>query len=85
MDLSVSVDKAGHTVDFRLSLTRHVAAAKAFFKKVIRYDGRTPHTITLDGYAASHRAVREMREDCLLRNCKSLEAIYVRRILERLR
>jgi transposase-like protein len=61
-----AVDKAGQTVDFRLSRTRDVAAAKAFFKKAIRYDGRPPHTITLDGYAASHRAVREMREDGLL-------------------
>ena len=43
-----AVDKAGQTVDFRLSRTRDVAAAKAFFKKAIRYDGRPPHTITLD-------------------------------------
>ena len=61
-----AVDKAGQTVDFRLSRTRDVAAAKAFFKKAIQYDGRPPHTITLDGYAASHRAVREMGEDGLL-------------------
>jgi transposase-like protein len=54
--------EVGHTVDFRLSMTRDVAAAKAFFKKAIRQEGRPPHTITLDGYAASHRAVREMRE-----------------------
>jgi transposase-like protein len=51
-----AVDKVGQTVDFGLSRTRDVAAAKAFFKKAIRYDGRPPHTITLDGYAASHRA-----------------------------
>jgi transposase-like protein len=25
---------------------------------VIRHEGRSPHTIILDGYAASHRAVR---------------------------
>jgi transposase-like protein len=61
-----AVDKAGQTVDFRLSRTRDVTAAKAFFKKAIRQEGRPPHTITLDGYAASHRAVREMREDGLL-------------------
>ena len=61
-----AVDKAGQTVDFRLSSRRDVAAAKAFFKKAIRHEGRSPHTITLDGYAASHRAVRELREDGLL-------------------
>jgi putative transposase len=58
-----AVDKAGQTIDFRLSSTRDVAAAKAFFKKAIRHEGRPPHTITLDGYAASHRAVREKRDD----------------------
>jgi transposase-like protein len=61
-----AVDKAGQTIDFRLSRTRDVAAAKAFFKKAIRHEGRPPHTITLDGYAASHRAVREMQDDGLL-------------------
>ena len=55
-----AVDKAGQTIDFGLSRTRDVAAAKAFFKKAIRHQGRPPHTITLDGYAASHRAAREM-------------------------
>src|ERR1700744_5409509 len=35
-----AVDKAGHTVDFRLSRTRDVTAAKAFFKKAIRHEGR---------------------------------------------
>jgi len=61
-----AVDKAGQTVDFRLSSKRDVAAAKAFFKKAIRHEGRPPHTITLDGYRASHRAVREMCTDGLL-------------------
>jgi transposase-like protein len=61
-----AVDKAGLTVDFRLSRTRNVAAAKAFFRKAVQHEGRSPQTITLDGYAASHRAVREIREDGLL-------------------
>jgi transposase-like protein len=61
-----AVDKAGQTVDFRLSKTRDVEAAKAFFRKAIRREGRPPQTITLDGYAASHRAVREMKNDGLL-------------------
>jgi putative transposase len=61
-----AVDRAGKTVDFRLSPRRDVAAAKAFFAKAIRTQGRAPATITLDGYAASHRAVREMKVDGLL-------------------
>ena len=61
-----AVDRAGKTVDFRLSARRDVAAAKAFFATAIRSQGRTPAMITLDGYAASHRAVREMKADALL-------------------
>lgn len=63
-----AVDKAGQTIDFRRSRTRDVAAAKCFFKKAIRHQERSPHSITLDGDAASHRAVREMRTDGLLPN-----------------
>ena len=53
-----AVDRAGRTVDFRLSAKRDVAAAKAFFRKAIKSQQRCPQTIALDGYAASHRAVR---------------------------
>jgi transposase-like protein len=58
-----TVDRAGRTVDFRLSAKRDVAAAKAFFRKAIKGQQRCPQTITLDGYAASHRAVRELKVD----------------------
>src|ERR1019366_5428283 len=58
-----AVDREGRTVDFRLSARRDVAAAKAFFRKAINSQGVTPWIITLDGYAASHRAVREMKAD----------------------
>jgi transposase-like protein len=57
-----AIDKQGRTVDFRLSERRDVAAAKAFFRKAIRHHG-TPRVITLDAYAASHRAVRELKVD----------------------
>src|ERR1700761_7558182 len=58
-----AVDRHGKTVDFRLSTRRDVAASEAFFRKAIKGQGSTPTTITLDGYAASHRAVREMKVD----------------------
>ena len=61
-----AVDRAGRTVDFTLSTHRDVGAAKAFFRKAIKGQGCAPKTITLDGYAASHRAVRELRADGLL-------------------
>jgi hypothetical protein len=55
------VDKAGGTVDFFLSRNRDVTAAKTFLRSAMR-SRRTPTKITLDAYAASHRAVREMKE-----------------------
>ena len=58
-----AVDSTGQTVDFRLSGKRDVGATKAFFRKAMKTQGSAPRTITLDGYAASHRAVREMKTD----------------------
>ena len=47
-------------MDFRLRVNRDVKAAKAFFRKALETQGRAPASITLDGYAASHRTVREL-------------------------
>ena len=56
-----AVDGAGQTVDFRLRGKRDVGAAKAFFREAIKRQGSISRTITLDGYAASRRTVREMK------------------------
>jgi transposase-like protein len=55
-----AVDKQGRTADFLLSEKRDVAAAKRFFGKAMKNNG-TPRVITLDAYAATHRAVAEMK------------------------
>jgi transposase-like protein len=57
-----AVDKQGRTVEFLLSEKRDVAAAKRFFRKAMKTNG-APRVITLDAYAASHRAVRELKAD----------------------
>jgi transposase-like protein len=56
-----AVDKAGKTVDFYLSRNRDVNAAKAFLRKAMTGQ-RVPTKITLDAYAASHRAVADLKE-----------------------
>ena len=57
-----AVDKAGGTVDFLVSHNRDVNAAKTFLRRAMK-NTRQPRKITLDGYAAWHRAVREMQVD----------------------
>ena len=78
-----AVDRAGRTVDFRLSAQRDVAAAKAFFRKAIRNQQRAPQTITLDGYAASHRAARELKAEGLLSEDMTLRSSkYLNNLIE---
>ena len=78
-----AVDRAGRTVDFRLSARRDVAAAKAFFRKAVKSQQRLPQTITLDGYAASHRAVRELKADgSLPTDTKLRSSKYLNNLIE---
>ena len=59
MYLYRAVDGQGNTVEFYLSRTRGIAAAKAFFRKALKHH-REPHSITLDGHQPSHSALRCM-------------------------
>jgi transposase-like protein len=78
-----AVDRDGDTVDFRLSPKSDVAAAKAFFRKALRTQGRAPICITLDGYAASHRAVRELRtEDKAWKHSRIGSSKYLNNLIE---
>jgi transposase-like protein len=75
-----AVDKAGRTVDFLLSRRRDISAAKRFFSRATRQHG-VPRVITLDGYAASHRAVAKLKEvgtlprSVRVRSCKYLNNV----------
>ena len=71
------------TVDFRPSPHRDVAAAKSFFRKALKTQGRPPRVITLDSYAASHRAVRELpEENGLWKDTKLRSSKYLNNIIE---
>ena len=59
MYLYRAVDGQGNTVEFYLSRTRGIAAAKAFFRKALKHH-REPHSITLDDHQPSHSALRCM-------------------------
>jgi transposase-like protein len=61
-----AVDRSGQTMNFMLHSKRDMKAAKAFFSKAIEHQGKPPKIITLDGYAASHCAVRKMKTGGLL-------------------
>ena len=77
-----AVDKVGRTVDFYLSERRDVNAAKHFFRKAMKSVG-PPRVITLDAYAASHRAVRELKsEGRLPRRVRVRSSKYLNNMIE---
>jgi transposase-like protein len=60
-----------------------VATATAFFRKTLKTQGRASDSITLDGYAASHRAVREMRiENNVSQGTKIRSSKYLNNLIE---
>src|ERR1700692_55007 len=78
-----AVDKEGKTVDGLLRAKRDVAAAKAFFRRAFRGQGRLPLKITLDGYQASHRAAKEALDEHPEGNqCKIRSSKYLNNLIE---
>jgi putative transposase len=55
-----AIDREGHLVDVRLSDTRDLAAAEAFFRSAWTVTGITPNRITTDGHDAYPRAIRNV-------------------------
>jgi len=67
-----AVDKEGDTIEFMLSAKREVAAAKRFFKKMMRAEHRRlPFSISVDKNAAYPEAFSSSQVDKTLPpNCK---------------
>jgi putative transposase len=55
-----AIDRDGNLVDVRLSDTRDLAAAEAFFRSAWTVTGVTPDRITTDGHDAYPRAIRNV-------------------------
>jgi transposase-like protein len=77
-----AVDKHGKSVDSLLREDRGIEAAQAFFRKAVATQQSVwPRKITLDGHAASHRAVRLLTDEdtrwksVLVRSCRYLNNI----------
>jgi putative transposase len=58
-----AIDRDGHLVDVRLSDTRDLAAADAFFRSAWAVTGVRPDRITTDGHDAYPRAIRNVFGD----------------------
>jgi putative transposase len=58
-----AIDRDGNLVDVRLSHTRDLMAAEAFFRSAWTVTGVTPERITTDGHDAYPRAIRNVFGD----------------------
>jgi transposase-like protein len=77
-----AVDREGKSVDSLLCSERTVEAAQAFLRRAVATPAAGwPRTINLDGYTASHRAVRLLGQEdprwrsVVVRNCRYLNNI----------
>ncbi len=61
-----AIDRDGHVVDVRLSATRDLAAAEAFFRSARAVTGVTPDRMTTDGHDAYPRAIRNVFGDHMI-------------------
>lgn len=58
-----AVDKFGKTVESLLCRDRSETSARAFFNKALKTNQRRPRKLNIDGNAASHKALRSLREE----------------------
>jgi transposase-like protein len=76
-----AVDSQGYTIDFMLSSTRDIIAAKRFFKQAISNSATKPRTITTDKHPSYIKAISQLKtqkllpKDLMYRQCKYLNNI----------
>ncbi len=78
-----AVDKYGRTVDFMLAHSRDLAAAKRFFKKMLKQCKHMPSSITTDKHSSYHTAIGELKKEGILdQRLKHRQIKYLNNILE---
>jgi len=77
-----AVDKHGHTVDFFLRAKRDAVAAKAFFRKAFKENGR-PEKVTVDKSGSNKAALDSFNKDVLEKDQIEIRQIkYLNNIVE---
>src|SRR3954471_9770057 len=79
-----ALDKEGSTIEFMLSAKRDIAAAKRFFRKMMRADHRRlPFTISVDKNAAYPEAFTSSQNEKILpKDCKLRRVKYLNNVIE---
>ena len=78
-----AVDKTGKTIDFMLSHTRDLKAAKRFFKKMLKHCLEKPSTITTDKHSSYGKAIIELKKEGILnKNLTHRQSKYLNNIIE---
>ena len=79
-----AVDKEGNTIEFMLSAKRDIAAAKRFFKKMMRADHRRlPFSISTDKHASYPEAFTASQEEKILPfDCRLRRTKYLNNVIE---
>ena len=77
-----AVDSTGQTIEFLLTAKRDAESAKRFFRNAIKNNG-TPRVVTLDAYAASHRAIAELKSaGTVARRVRIRSSKYLNNVVE---
>jgi len=79
-----ALDKEGQTIEFMLSAKRDIAAAKRFFKKMMRADHRRlPFSINVDKNAAYPEAFSTLQDERIVpKDCQLRRVKYLNNIIE---